>query len=231
MDGFFESLIQKLHCNPLSEMQDIGKKAYQELGKVIPSFIRRAEPMHRHYKAFAQFTEQMQMEINQLTERHAQNLDRMQAPGVRLLDYDSHSPSKVAAALLFGSSSCGLLELQEYCRKLSDEELGRILEAGANYRENRRHKSPRALELAVFTFEIVADFGVYRDLHRHRILTQEKQLLTCNLGYFVPVEIQGTDMERPYRLALEEAKEAYDRIAVELPEEAQYIVPMYSALI
>jgi thymidylate synthase ThyX len=100
------------------------------------------------------------------------------------------------------------------------------LDASVSHRENRRHKSPRALEQAVFTFEIVADFGIYRDLQRHRMLTQERQLLSCNYGFYVPVEIKGTEMEKPYCDMMQEAKNVYDRIAEELPEEAQYVVPM-----
>lgn len=84
----------------------------------------------------------------------------------------------------------------------------------------------RALEFAEFTFQIISDFGAYRDLHRHRILTQERQLLTCNYGFYVPNEIRGTNLESQYVEVLNQAKEAYDTIAAELPEEAQYIVPM-----
>jgi thymidylate synthase ThyX len=82
------------------------------------------------------------------------------------------------------------------------------------------------LEHAVFTFECVADFGIYRDLQRHRILTQERQLLTCNYGFYIPQEIVGTEIEKEYVQALHNAKKTYDAIAEELPEEGQYIVPM-----
>lgn len=145
---------------------------------------------------------------------------------IRLVNSDSDSPSKVAAALLFSQSNKGLYELQEMCRNLPSEDLEKIFDAAAEGRENRRHKSPRALEHAAFTFEIVADFGIYRDLQRHRTLTQERQLLTCDLGYYIPEEILNTDMEGPYREAMDKAKEAYDAIALDLSEEAQYIVPM-----
>jgi hypothetical protein len=150
----------------------------------------------------------------------------MKDVGVRLVNYDPESPYKVAAALLFHNSECGLAQLQDYCEKLPKESMIRILDAASNARENRRMKSPRALEHASFTFEIVADFGVYRDLQRHRMLTQERQLLTCNYGYYVPEEIIGTELEKDYREAMDVAKKAYDLIATELPEEAQYVVPM-----
>ena len=58
------------------------------------------------------------------------------------------------------------------------------------------------------------------------MLTQDRQLLTCNFGYYVPAEIKDTEMQQAYIGALEQAKLAYDTLAQELSEEAQYIVPM-----
>ncbi len=223
---FFETLIQKLNCHNLAEMQDIGRKSFQELSKVVPSFIRRGDPSHKHQRTYAQFREQMSNDLKIVADRHTSSIAKMQNPGVRLIQYDPESPAKVAAALLFEHSNAGLHELQEYCRTLPEEELNRILDSASNFRENRRHKSPRALEHAVFTFEIVADFGNFRDLHRHRMLTQDRQLLSCDFGYFTPHEIVGTEMEKQYRDAMDEAKKTYESIAEELPEEAQYIVPM-----
>jgi thymidylate synthase ThyX len=223
---FFETLLQKLNSSNLAEMRDLGKDAYQELVKVVPSFIRRAEPSHKHYQSFAQFSETMQNEIKELSAHHARDSKTLSKPGVRLVHFDPDGPWKVAGALLFQGTDSGLFELQEYCKQLPEEELCLILDAACSARENRRHKSPRALEHATVTFEILADFGVYRDLHRHRILTQERQLLTCDHGYYVPSEIKGTEMEKDYIEAMDAAKKAYDAIAKELPEEAQYIVPM-----
>lgn len=223
---FFEALLQKLNSHNLAEMQEIGKKSYQELSKVIPSFIRRADPKHKHAQGFSQFFEAMQGELRQLAQGTVSEVAQVSQAGVRLIDFDKDAVAKVAGALLFTYAEGGLQELQAFCRHLPEEELGRILEMACSFRENRRHKSPRALEHAEFTFEILADFGVYRDLHRHRLLTQERQLLTCNYGYYIPPEILGTEMEGPYREAMEKGKEAYETIAPELPEEAQYVVPM-----
>lgn len=223
---FFEGLLQKLNSHNLVEMQDLGRKGFQELSKIMPSFVRRAEPNHKHQQTFTQFSEQLKGELKALADECSENIPAMSAPGVRLISYDSEGPVKVAAALLFEHSNSGLLQLQEYCRSLPEEQLSRILETGSSFRENRRHKSPRALEHAYFTFELVADFGAYRDLQRHRMLTQERQLLSCDLGYVVPNELRDTTMEKPYCDAMDEAKRAYDQMALELPEEAQYVVPM-----
>ncbi len=223
---FFESLIQKLNGHTLSEMQDVGRKSFEELSKVIPSFVRRAEPSHKYQRSFLEFQDQVAAELKQFAIYHADDLEKMDHPGLRLLRFDQEAPVKVAAALLFTHSQAGLLELQEHCRGLSTEELGKIFDAVCNNRENRRHKGPRALEHTMFTFEILADFGIYRDLQRHRMLTQDRQLLTCNFGYYVPAEIKDTEMQQAYIGALEQAKLAYDTLAQELSEEAQYIVPM-----
>lgn len=224
---FFEQLIHRLRCSPLGELQDIADKSYTELAKVIPSFISRADRDHRHHQSYEAFRESMNNEIEMAAAEHEVKVpSSAKEPGVRLIYADKDGPSRVAAALLWARMDHPLQALQQYTASLSDEELAKILETGCSQRENRRQKSPRALEHATFTFEIVGDFGMYRDLHRHRMLTQERQFLSCDYGYWVPSEIVGTDLEGPYIEAMERAKKAYDSIATDFPEEGQYIVPM-----
>lgn len=223
---FFEQLIHKMHCNNLAEMQDIGKRMFEELSKVIPSFIRRSDLTHHTHRSYTHFYENMNNELRAISEQHHALPQQHRESGVYLVNHDPDAVIKVAAALLFAQGKHSLYEWMDYCKKLPDEEIARILDAGCSARETRRHKSPRALEHANFTFEITADFGVYRDLHRHRILTQERQLLCCDYGYYVPPDIVGTPLERDYHDAMHKTKEVYDTIAKELPEEAQYAVPM-----
>lgn len=222
---FFEQLIQKLHVCNLAEMQDIGKRMHEEITKVMPSFIRRSDLGHHTQQDYSRFINAMNGELRAVTERNTEKVERSEEPGVRMIASDPEAVLKVASALLYANSNKALNDLHTYCKGLSEEELARILDAGCGARENRRQKSPRALEHANFTFEILADFGVYRDLHRHRMLTQERQLLSCDYGFFVPREIIGTPLEDEYLDAMHKAKEVYDAIAAELPEEAQYLVP------
>jgi len=223
---FFENLIRRLSTNNLAELQEIGKETFNELSKVIPSFIRRTDPSSKYQQGYTHFMDQMKTDIKLMSEIHASHVVGEKDIGVALIGYDPEVIPKVAGAILFENSKASLFGLQEYCRSLPEEDVARILDAAALARESRRHKSPRALEHATFTFEIVADFGVYRDLQRHRILTQEKQNLTCDYGYFLPNEIIDTEMEKQYIHAMESAKKAYDTISEQLPEEAQYVVPM-----
>ena len=223
---FYEYLIHKMHCHNLVELQEIGKRSFDELNKVIPSFVRRSDLAHKHHKSYAQFIDAMQSEISILAAHHKNRVAQYREPGVRLVSFDPDCICKVAAAILYSHTDRGLYELQLHCKRLPEEELHRILDTAANARENRRQKSPRALEHAQFTFEILADFGSYRDLHRHRIATQEREQLSCHYGYYLPPELEECGLAQEYKEALEQAKEAYDVIAAELPEEAQYIVPM-----
>ncbi len=223
---FFEQLIHKLHCHNLAEMQDTGKRMLEELAKVIPSFVRRADPNHHTHHSFSEFYEAMQNDIKLISGQHSLIPLQNREQGVFLINHDPEAVRKVAAAILFAHGNNSLAESLLYCNQLTDEEIAQILDAACSARENRRHKSPRALEHANFTFEIVADFGVYRDLHRHRMLTQERQLLCCDYGFYTPAEIVGTALEKDYLDALHKAKQVFDTIASELPEEAQYVVPM-----
>ncbi len=223
---FFETLIQKLNSRHLSEMQDVGKKSFAELAKVIPSFIRRGEVGHKYQKTFSDFAEAMQENLKELAEQHTRNFIPVDKSYVKLLHHDLDAPVRLAAALLFSHSKCSMEVLMQHCQNLSSEELEKIFDAASKERKNRRHKSPRALEHVFFTFEISADFGAYRDLQRHRMLTQERQPLGCHAGYYIPEEILGTSMEKSYRDAMEEAKKAFNRIYEQFPEEAQYVVPM-----
>lgn len=223
---FYEGLLHKMHCSNLTEMKEVGGRMHEELAKVIPSFVRRADKEHHTHKNFAQFFEAQETELSVVASQAAVFEARSKDAGVKLLASDPDAVTKVAAALIYPYSNKALHDLETICKELSQEELERILDAGSSARESRRHKSPRALEHAFFTFEILADFGIYRDLHRHRTLTQERQRLTCDYEYWMPEEIRGSDMEAAYHTAMKEAKIAYDTIAKELPEEAQYVVPM-----
>ncbi|WP_213318851.1 FAD-dependent thymidylate synthase [Chlamydiifrater volucris] len=222
---FWQSLVQRLQLHNLSEVKKIGENILSELKSVIPSFVSRAEFHHRHHRSLARFQEGMVERIRSVSNKTKVPLMPLEA-GVNLVYGDPEGIYKVCAGILFPYTNISLSELVDLCKKMPNKELNSIIEAVTYPRENRRHKSPRGLECAEFAFDIVADFGGYRDLQRHRMLTQERQLLTANLGYDFPKELIDTPMEKPFRDALERAGEAYKAMADEFPEEAQYVVPM-----
>ncbi|NGX32265.1 MAG: Thymidylate synthase ThyX [Candidatus Anoxychlamydiales bacterium] len=223
---YYENLIRKSSTHSLAEMQEISRDVYSELYKEMPSFVKRADLSSKYQISYTSFIEKTRQNLQILSDEHSKLVEEHTNPGIYLINSDPDAVAKVAASLLFEFNQSSLGAFQKYAKSLSNEEIIRIFEAASVHRESRRHKSFRALENAPFTFEMVADFGIYRDLQRHRMLTQERQLLTCDNGYFIPKEIMGTEMEKDYENAMKRAKQTYDTIASELKEEAQYIVPM-----
>lgn len=223
---FWQTLLHKLQGNSLSEIRTLSQNALSELMKIIPSFVSRAEPHHHHHQSMVNYQAVLKDQMKSLSEKLSETQVYSKSSGVRLVYGDPDGIYKVAAGFLYPYSHAALDELIQLCQSMHIEELTRILEIGASSREHRRHKSPRGLECVEFGFDITADFGAYRDLQRHRILTQERQLLTTHLGYSVPEQLLGTPIEQTYIEAMEKAREAYEKIAVEFPEEAQYVVPL-----
>ncbi len=227
---FFESLIARLHREPLAELQDLASASWTELAQVIPSFIRRAHPDHRHFQSQQAF----QVEQQALLKRWAEHLPGTAptaSPGpaaaqVRLVDFDPQAAEKLLASLLYEYTDVPLEELRQSIRNLSEEQQRQLQAECIQLRENRRHKSPRALESLFFTFEITGDYGMYRDLHRHRMLTQWRQPLSPHHGYDLPELLQEAKLDAPYRAAMEQAAEVHEQIHPDFPEAAQYVIPM-----
>jgi len=92
-------------------------------------------------------------------------------------------------------------------------------------RTHRTHKPPRAFEHAYYQFEITCDIGAYRDLHRHRVLTQQRQPFTTRLGYSTPSDMVEAGLAEQYQRVMDQAAPLYEKIYAELPEQAQYAVP------
>src|SRR5436305_13056454 len=140
-------------------------------------------------------------------------------PSVRLVEFDPDAERKVVAAALFPHSDQPLEE--------GAGDPAAVLDALLEGRDNRRQRAPRALEHATYTFEIVANFAAYRHLHRHRMLTQDRQLLDTDLGYDLPRGLVELDMAGDFSRAVEGAAEAHRRLERDLGRAlAQYIVPL-----
>ena len=93
-------------------------------------------------------------------------------------------------------------------------------------RDHRRHKPFRDLEMVFYTFDILGDYGNYRDLQRHRMVSQQRQPLSTRHGYDTPPEIINTGLDTEYRAAMELSAQVFETIFKEFPNEAQYVVPM-----
>jgi thymidylate synthase ThyX len=211
----FEYLITKMAAHELPECRSLATDLHRELALVIPAFVKRAMD-ERYGTPAAERLARIRRSMTKLAKRSRQTAA---GPSVRLVGHDPEAERKVVAAALFPYSDTPLEEL--------DADPAAVLEALLGDRANRRQRVSRALEHAQYKFEIVANFAAYRDLHRHRMLTQDRQLLGTALGYDIPTDLAGLGMEDRFRAAIDAAASAHAGIERALgPALAQYIVPL-----
>ena len=222
---FFESLIVKLRMSPLGELCSLGESAQEELDKVIPSFVRRSKPEHRHFAGFAQHRETVRKALNKAAETERTYRNDSELREVTLVHHDPDAEERVLAAILYSQGHQPFAACLAHAHAMDAQQRDRLYDAYLSGRENRRHKPGRALEHARYTFDILADFGSYRDLQRHRMLTQERQLLSTRHGYIVPALVEDAGFAASYREALDNAAECFQQIEKDMPQEAQYCVP------
>ena len=223
---FFETMIMKLRTEPLCELNEIGQFAFEELAKVIPSFVRRAEAGHRHFQDFRKFGLAQQKLIRNFATKHLGQLKADSMEAVRLVDFDLEAETKLLAALLYSHSVLTLQQIRGIVHNMPDSEKTRLIDETVSLRNHRRNKPERGLEMPFYTFDILGDYGMYRDLQRHRMLTQERQPLTTHFGYDTPDEIEDAGLGTEYHETMARSADAFEKIAKDYPNEAQYVVPM-----
>ncbi len=211
----FEYLITKMAAHELPECQALAVDLHRELSLVIPAFVRRALD-----ERYGRPTAERMARVREATVRLAsRGKPAATPPEVRLLEFDPDAERKVVAAALFAQSDMPLEE--------QGGDPAAVLEALLADRANRRQRAPRALEHAQYTFEITANFAAYRDLHRHRMLTQDRQLLGTSLGHDTPAGLAELGLAGDFDRAVEAAATAHRRLERDLgPALAQYLVPL-----
>lgn len=220
----YEYLLIHLLNDPLDEVKEKAYKINKELQKVIPAFIKRAT--NERGEKYRQYLNSSQKKLEQQLKKIPLNqpVIRVKKPMVTLVDFEKNMIENIVAALIFENSSLSYNKAFQLTKKLKIEEKEAIIAAAVFGRENRHHKVRRAFENGNFTVEVVADWGVYKDLMRHRLLTRHRQLFTNELGYFIPEEIKQTPFAKIYQKAAEAATEAYGKIKKFSPTDSQYLV-------
>ena len=212
----FEYLISKLMSDELKEARAIGKMMHEELSKVIPSLVKRAAPSN-----FIMGTRQRMFDLSG-------KILSGTKPGndgeVKLIEYDKDAEFRIASAAVYGFSNASMTQIREELRG-NKPLIEEVLSEYAGQRTNRREKPMRAAETVRYVFDILSDYGAYRDLQRHRMLTQIAQPLTVLNGYETPSEISDFGFEKNFKDCMEKARDLYLRISKKHPHEAQYIVP------
>ncbi len=223
----FEYLIVKLTASPLAEAQALADAIQAELDQVIPAFVKRARSDRG--RAYAAYLASTRAQVAAVAERLPPMPERPLAPeqavSVQLVEYDPDAEWKLAAAVLYPHLDLPLTTVRDIVAGLTAAERQTLIAAAVGERASRFHRPGRAFEEPFYTFDILADIGAYRDLQRHRMLTQDRQRFTVMHGYIIPSELEQIGVADRYRAALEQAAELVTILEPIFPNEAQYAVP------
>ena len=220
----YEALVMRMLASPLPEARELGRMALAELKQTIPSFLTRVERPERGGRWIA-YLEERERTADRAATRlglDRERADEASAPAVRLLSVRG-SEEELLAGLLFESAAVSEEQALEAISGLEAAERAELIAELCGHRENRRHRPGRGLEAVSYRFEVVADYGAFRDLQRHRLLTVQWQTLSPALGAEVPEELDAAGVGGDFRQALELSRREHERlVAAGLTQLAPY---------
>ena len=220
----FEYLLSIMFGSDLSEEKKLALQIKNELDTTIKSFVRRSND---------KYGKMLQKYLNAIKKNSAK-ISKLYATGntnkgsfVKLVSYEkeSNAINNIITALIYEQSpSIEFAQIRNSVKKIPRAQKIKIINDFSNIRKNRRHRPPRAFELADYTFDLLTNYGMFRDFHRHRALTLERQLLTTDHGYHIPNEITQLGIQKEFFECMENTKGVFQNIRKKLPEQAQYVV-------
>jgi thymidylate synthase ThyX len=208
----YEQLILHLLAHPLPEARQYGRMILDEINAVMPSFVARVERPERGGE-WVRYLEERARAGERWAERLGLNDPQAtpSGPSVNLLRAEGDEED-LLAALLFEAAGGGEEAIRDAVAGLDDEERAALLSDLVGARGNRRHRPGRGFEALRYRFEIVADYGAFRDLQRHRMLTVQWQTLSPDLGAGVPEQVDLAGCGDEYRRALDISAAEYERL-------------------
>lgn len=216
-----EILVSKMLSSPLAEIRELGAAMLREATTVTPTLLK--------YAARNPYRESLPATVGSaLAASPTARAEPSEArSGVRLVRSDDDALARIALALAYEGSD-GSAEAVDRLRTLQQADrdaLVRLVRAALEGR-GKFDPPPRAFEASSLTCELTCDYGAYRDLQRHRMLSPFTQRLGCRLGAEVPAELDEMGLAGPFRDALARAADTFARLEATHPLEAQYAVPL-----
>ncbi len=221
----YEALLLRMRAHPLPEARSYATEMLTELRKVIPSFLKRVDVEDRGV-AWTRYLADTADAVREVASDLLGDLDPAPAPAVTLLDADPDGEIKLVAAMLYEASHLPEHQLVERVRAMSVDDRLRVVRAYVGERTNRRHRPGRAFERIDYRFDVLSDYGAFRDLQRHRLLTIEWQPLTPGHGYVRPPLVDEAGAADAFDTAMARSADLYDTLTGRFPDEAAYAVCM-----
>ncbi len=181
-----ESLIMHLQADELPEAQEVGQKLLVECRKVIGTFLERADKPERGGAMIA-YKATTHKNVQKLAEEYLPEQHSEDDTNVKLTSVWPRNELDLVPEMLYEHTNLSLSEIKQAIEKWPYERRFKVFEAYIGERLNRRHRPGRALEKAHYSWDIMCDYGIFRDLQRHRMVDDLTwQPLTPRFGFEVP---------------------------------------------
>ncbi len=213
----YEQLLLRMRAHPLPESRAYADMMLAELRKVIPSFLVRVDRADRG-GAWSDYFETNRQAMEGVAATLLADEKAEERPIVTLLDFDPEGEDKVVAAMLYPYSSLPEDTILRKVGTMSTDEKRAVVRAYAGDRTNRRHKPGRALERTSYRFDVLSDYGAFRDLQRHRMLTIEWQSLSPKHGYSLPEAVVEAGAGERFEEAMARSASLHDALGAEFGE-------------
>ena len=220
----FEYLLTVLGSSELKEEQDLASKIKKELETTIKSFVKRADD--KYGKAYQKYLKDVKNKTRSITTKQ---IESKPTKGVftKIVDFEpeKNAIDKIITSIMYEQSpSTSYQNIFQQVKKIPKNEKIKIIQEFTKLRTNRRHRPSRAFENVYYTFDLCNNFGMFRDLHRHRALTLERQLLTTNHGYSIPNEVKILGIDKDFKDVMNKTKDTFEKMSKKYPEQGQYVV-------
>lgn len=214
---FFQGVVSHLLTTDIPEVQEIGNKTFRALSEVIPQYVKRAK-RNEYVVANRNNMKALAKELLPQTVEKPKEL-----PAVKLTEADQDT--RMLASMLFPFCGLSLTKLFEAVKQFDDATKQRIIQTYLGERKTRRDRPGRALEEGYpYSFEMVTNWGVYKDLMRHRMNTQQRQLFTTRIGFDMPEELVIAGFKDKALECVRKSSELFEKMAADNQVLAQYAV-------
>lgn len=218
-----ESLIMHLLSDELPEANQVGQQILDEARKVIPTFLERADRPDRG-GAMVAYRANTYQAMKELAHKYLPDTYAGDSEAVQLTSVWPRNELELVPDMLYEHSNLPLADIQKSVGDWSITRKQDVFSAYMGERLNRRHRPGRALEKAHYSFDLVCDYGIFRDLQRHRMVDDlEWQPLTPRFGYEIPQLVEEAGFSEDFEQCFDLSLELYSRLqAAGYALEAQY---------
>jgi thymidylate synthase ThyX len=222
----YEALILRMQAHPLEEVRACGSAMLEELRAIIPAFLTRVDQPDRG-GAWSGYLAACRDRTREAAAALVQDVAAEPRDEVTLTDFDPDGEVKVVAAALYAQTDLPDDQLLALARRMTAADRLSVLRACVGARGNRRHRPGRAFERTSYRFDVLTDYGAFRDLQRHRLLTLEWQPLSARHGYSEPEAIAEAGAGDAWTRVMDGSAELYEDLrAAGLDAAAPYAVAM-----